>query len=399
MLHPESIRRRAAELFPTVRKIRRHLHAHPELSYQEVDTGKFISKTLTDWGIEHETGWADNGVVVHLTGELPGDQTFALRADIDALPITEANDVAYRSQNPGVMHACGHDVHTSCLLGAVKLLHEQRAHFGGTVRAIFQPAEEMAPGGASLLIEEGVLKNPVPAGIVGQHVHPPLAVGKVGVRPGIYMASTDELYLTVRGRGGHGALPHTTNDPIVITAHLITALQTVVSRMADPTTPCVLTFGQINSTGGNTNVIPEEVKLKGTFRTMNEAWRAEGKRRMTKLVEELAASMGGTATLDIKHGYPYLENNLDLVRRWRAAAEQYLGADNVVDLPIRMTGEDFAYYSHQIPGCFYRLGIRNEAAGITHGLHTPRFNVDERCLETGMGVMAWSALRLLGEFG
>ena len=391
----EQIQRLAAQFLPEITAVRRHLHAHPELSYQEVETGQFISKTLTDWGIEHQTGWADNGIVVHLKGDLAGDQTYALRADIDALPITEANDVPYRSRHDGVMHACGHDVHTSCLLGAIKIIDQLRPQFGGTVRCIFQPAEEMAPGGASILIKEGVLKNPTPQGIVGQHVHPPLEVGKVGVRPGIYMASTDELYLTVRGRGGHGALPHTTNDPIVITAHLITALQTVVSRMSDPTLPCVLTFGQINSTGGNTNVIPEEVKLKGTFRTMNETWRAEGKKRMTKLVEELAASMGGSAQLEIIHGYPYLQNDETLTARFKACAVEFLGAENVVDLPIRMTGEDFAYYSHEIPGCFYRLGIRNEALGIVHGLHTPRFNVDERCLETGMGMMSFAALNLL----
>ena len=394
-MNPESIQEQARLLAPEIIAIRRHLHAHPELSYQEVETGKFISRTLTGWGIEHETGWADNGIVVNIRGEQAGEKVFALRGDIDALPILEENEVSYKSKHDGVMHACGHDVHTSCLLGAVKILHASRAHFGGTIRAIFQPAEEVAPGGASILIKEGVLEDPTPAGIVGQHVHPPLEAGKVGMRPGIYMASTDELFLTVRGRGGHGALPQTTVDPIVISAHLITALQTIISRNADPTTPTVLTFGSIQSKGGTNNVIPDEVYLKGTFRAMNEDWRREAKQRMQELVSGLAASMGGSAELRIKDGYPFLHNDEALTARVRQLAVDYLGEDRVVDLPIRMTGEDFAYYSHQIPGCFYRLGIRNEARGITHGLHTSRFDVDESAIEVGVGMMAWLGLSAL----
>ena len=396
-MNPNIIRAAAAAIAPEIIALRRHLHAHPELSYQEVETGKFISRTLTGWGIDHETGWAENGIVVHIKGKLPGDKVFALRGDIDALPIQEENEVSYKSKRDGVMHACGHDVHTSCLLGAVRILHEQRASFGGTIRAIFQPAEELAPGGASILIEEGVLKNPEPAGIIGQHVHPPLEAGKVGMRPGIYMASTDELFLTVRGRGGHGALPQTTVDPIVLSAQLITALQTIISRNADPTTPTVLTFGSIQSKGGTNNVIPDEVQLKGTFRAMNEVWRSEAKTRMKKLVSGLAESMGGTAELYIKDGYPFLQNDEQLTARVRQLAVEYLGAENVVDLPIRMTGEDFAYYSHQIPGCFYRLGIRNEARGITHGLHTSRFDVDESAIEVGVGMMAWLGVSALLE--
>lgn len=376
--------------------IRRHLHQHPELSYEEVETGKFIAKKLSDFGIEHEHGWAENGVVGLIKGKNPEQRIIALRADIDALPITEANEVPYKSKNEGVMHACGHDVHTSSLLGAAKILHELRNEFEGTIKLIFQPAEEKAPGGASILIKEGVLENPRPVSIIGQHVHPPLAAGKIGLKPGKYMASTDEIFVTVSGQGGHGALPMDCIDPIVITAHIITALQQIVSRKANPTTPTVLTFGKINSTGGANNVIPNEVKLQGTFRTMDEEWRAEAHRLMKKMAEGMAESMGGSCDFYIKGGYPYLVNDDELTAKTKAFATEYLGADNVVDLPIRMTGEDFAYYSQHMPGCFYRLGTGNKSKGITSPVHTTTFDVDEDCMELSIGLMAYLAVRELG---
>ena len=371
--------------------IRRHLHRHPELSFQEEKTGRYIAERLAAYGVAHEHGWATNGVVGLIRGKNPGSRTVALRADIDALPITEANEVPYKSRSEGVMHACGHDAHTASLLGAARVLQELKNDFSGTIKLIFQPAEEMHPGGASLLIEEGVLENPRPASIIGQHVHPPLAVGKVGMRPGMYMASADELYVSVRGRGGHGALPQDCIDPIVVTSHLITALQQIVSRRATPTTPSVLTLGKINSTGGNTNVIPNEVKLMGTFRTMDEEWRHEAHRLMQRLANGLCESMGANCDFQIKVGYPFLVNEPRLTQRTFEGASAYLGAENVAELPIRMTAEDFAYYSHELPGCFYRLGTGNAERGITSPVHTTTFDIDEEALRVGAGLMAYLA--------
>ena len=376
--------------------IRRHLHQHPELSFQEKKTGRYIAERLAEYGVAHEHGWADNGVVGIIAGKNPKSRTIALRADIDALPITEANEVPYKSRNEGVMHACGHDAHTASLLGAARVLQALKNEFSGTIKLIFQPAEEMHPGGASLLIKEGVLENPRPASILGQHVHPPLAVGKVGMRPGMYMASADELHVSVRGRGGHGALPQDCIDPIVVTSHLITALQQIVSRRATPTTPSVLTFGKINSTGGNTNVIPNEVKLMGTFRTMDEQWRTEAHRLMMQLATGLCESMGATCDFQIRVGYPFLINEPDLTARTFNRATTYLGASNVEELPIRMTAEDFAYYSHELPGCFYRLGTGNTERGITSPVHTTTFDIDEEALRVGAGLMAYLAIEELG---
>jgi len=379
--------------------IRRHLHENPELSFQEVETGKFIADRLKEMGIPHEHGVADNGVVGLIKGEKGKTKgrkkVIALRADIDALPILEVNKISYKSKNEGVMHACGHDVHTSSLLGSARILSEVKKQFDGTIKLIFQPAEEKMPGGASIMIAEGVLENPKPKSILGQHVHPPLEVGKIGMRPGMYMASADELYLTVKGRGGHGALPHDCIDPILIASHLVVALQQIVSRNSNPTIPSVVTFGKINSTGGATNIIPNEVKLAGTFRTMDEKWRAEALELMKKMTRTLAKSMGGTAQLKVIHGYPFLINDEELTLRTRQSAEKYMGKENVVDLPIRMTAEDFSYYSQKMPACFYRLGTGNIKKGITSPVHTNTFNVDEKCLELSTGLMAWLAIEEL----
>jgi amidohydrolase len=369
--------------------IRRHLHMHPELSYEEVKTGRYIADKLREMGIPHEHGIADNGVVGLIEGRNPSKKVVALRADFDALPITEANDVPYKSQNEGVMHACGHDAHTASLLGAAKILMDIREHFEGTVKLLFQPAEERLPGGASIMIKEGALENPRPVSIIGQHVHPPLESGKIGLKPGIYMASADEIYVTVTGRGGHGALPQDCVDPIVITAHIITALQQIVSRNANPAMPTVLTLGKINSTGGATNIIPNEVKLQGTFRTFDEEWRNEAHRRMRKMAESIAEGMGGSCEFTIERGYPALFNNHQLATNTKEWAIDYLGQENVVDLPLRLTAEDFAYYSQVMPACFYRLGTGNKEKGITSPVHTNTFDIDEDCLELSIGLMAW----------
>jgi amidohydrolase len=387
----ETIRQLAKQFLAEAIATRRHLHRHPELSFREIETGKFIAAKLTEYGIPHEHGWGKNGVVALIGGKRPG-KVVALRADIDALPILEANDVPYRSQNQGVMHACGHDVHTACLLGAAKILYALRNEFDGTLKLIFQPGEEKLPGGASILIAEGVLENPKPVSIIGQHVLPAMETGRVGFKSGMFMASADELYLTVKGKGGHGAAPQECVDPVLIASHIVVALQQIVSRNANPTVPGVLTFGKINSTGGATNVIPNEVKMEGTFRTMNETWRAEAHRRMKKMAEGIAESMGGSCDFRIEVGYPFLVNDEDLTARARRFAEEYLGKEMVEDLPLRMTAEDFAYYSQKMPACFYRLGTGNKARGVTSPIHTDTFDVDENCLETGMGLMSWLAV-------
>lgn len=373
-------------------QMRRHLHQYPELSFEEAETAAFVARHLSAWGILFQKDVAGHGIVALIEGRNPEKGVLALRGDMDALPIQEANEVPYCSQRPGVMHACGHDVHTTCLLGAARILHELRDQWSGTVKLLFQPAEERLPGGASLMIKAGALENPKPTAIFGQHVFPLLEAGKVGFRAGMYMASSDELYLTVKGKGGHGAMPHECVDPVLITAHIITALQQIVSRYADPTVPSVLTFGHIASTGGATNVIPNEVKLMGTFRTMHENWRFEAHRRIQRIVEGIAESMGGACELRIEVGYPTLFNDEALTEKARQNAVEYLGADNVVDLPIRLTSEDFAYFSQAIPGCFYRLGTRNAARGITSLLHTDTFDIDEDSLPIGAGLLAWMAV-------
>lgn len=395
----DQIKKKATEIFPEIINLRRYLHQNPELSYQEIQTGQFISKKLTELGISHKHGWAEHGSVAIIQGEGKGDRNrvVALRADIDALPITEINEVPYKSKNEGVMHACGHDVHTSSLLGTAMILNEVKAHFSGQVKLIFQPAEEKLPGGASILIKEGVLKNPEPVNIFGQHVHPPLEAGKVGFCPGQYMASADELYMTVKGRGGHGALPQDCIDPLIITAQIVLALQQIVSREANPQIPTVLTFGKINSTGGATNVIPNEIKLEGTFRTMDEQWREKAHKRMRKIAQNIAKAYGGVCELEIAKGYPSLFNNVALTQKARGYAVEYLGAENVVDLPKRMTAEDFAYYSQVIPACFYRLGTGNKERGINSPVHTNTFDVDEKSLQLSTGLMAWMAIRELNE--
>lgn len=392
----DRIRSLAREYHSDIMAHRRHLHAHPELSFQETETARYVAARLAAWGIEHRTGVAGTGVVALIQGSNFRKKTVALRADMDALPILEANEVPYKSRNEGVMHACGHDVHTSALLGATRILHELRDRFSGTVKCIFQPGEEKLPGGASLMIKAGVLESPRPAAIFGQHVHPPLRAGMVGFRPGVYMASADEIYVTVKGRGGHGAMPHECIDPVAMSAQILVALQQMVSRYADPTVPSVLTFGKINSVGGATNVIPNEVRLEGTFRTMDEKWRTEAHRRMKKIAESIAKSMGGACEFNVLKGYPVLHNHEALTARARDWAVQYLGAENVVDLPLRMTAEDFAYFSQAMPACFYRLGTGNPERGITSPVHTNTFDIDEAALETGMGLMAWLAVRELG---
>ena len=371
--------------------LRRHLHSHPELSFKEFQTAAFVAEKLKEIGITEIESKATTGWSALIKGKNPDKKVVALRADMDALPIIEANEVPYKSQNPGVMHACGHDAHTASLLGAAKILNEVRDQFEGTIKLIFQPGEEIIPGGASLMIKDKVLENPRPNYILGQHVMPMIPAGKVGFRSGLYMASADELYLTIKGKGGHGAMPETFIDPVLISAHLLVALQQIVSRVANPKIPSVLSFGRVEALGA-TNIIPNEVKIQGTFRTLDEAWRAKAHEKMRQIAEGIVEGMGGQLDFEIRKGYPFLKNNPELTARSVDAARDYLGAENVLDLDIWMAAEDFAYFSQEIDGCFYRLGTRNEARGITSGVHTPTFDIEEEALEIGSGLMAWLAV-------
>lgn len=377
---------------------RRDLHRHPELAFDERRTASVVAQRLSALGIPHQTGVAQTGVVGLIEGTAPGaadGPTLALRADMDALPILEATDFGYdhdyTSTIPGRMHACGHDAHTASLLATAAILSELKHAIPGRIKLIFQPSEEKIPGGASVMIQEGVLANPAVRAIIGQHVMPQLPVGMVGIRPGLYMASTDELYLTVTGRGGHGAQPHTTIDPVLVSAHIIVALQQVISRRNDPRRPSVLSVGRVIADGA-TNVIPDSVYLEGTFRAFDEQWRTEAHGHIRQIVEGVASAMGCTAQLEIRRGYPVLHNDEALTERLKQDITAYVGPERVVDLDLWPAAEDFAFYTQQVPGCFYRIGTRNEARGIVHGLHTPRFDIDEAALRTSTGLMAWLAV-------
>lgn len=388
----EKIKQLASQYKNDAVSIRRHLHANPELSYKEFNTSQFIQDKLKEFGIAFQAGVAGTGITAFIEGKNPLSRLIALRADMDALPIAEQNEVPYKSANEGVMHACGHDVHTTSLLGAARILNELKNEWEGTVQLVFQPAEEVLPGGASLMIKEGLFANKIPNAIYGQHVYPELPAGKIGLKPGMYMASTDELYVTVKGKGGHGAKPNRNIDPVLITSHLIVALQQVVSRWANPATPSVLSFGKVIANGA-TNIIPNEVKLEGTFRTFDEAWRKDAHMRMTELAVQLVKSMGGEVDFKIEVGYPVLRNDEQLTQAAKQKAIDFLGEENVVDLELRMTAEDFAYYGHLMPACFYRLGTASSSDDSkSFSVHHPRFDIDEDALVTGMGLMAWMAV-------
>ena len=383
----EKIKSLAQKYAPDFIAIRHHLHANPELSYQEFETSKFVQEKLKSFGIPF-TVIATTGVVGLIEGKNPANRIIALRADMDALPIQEQNDVPYKSLNTGVMHACGHDVHTTCLLGAAKILNETKENWEGTIKLIFQPGEEKNPGGASLMIRDGVLENPAPAAIFGLHVNPQLETGKLSFRGGKVMASADEIYITISGNGGHAAAPHTTVDPILIASHLVVALQQVISRNRDPFSPSVLSITSFHG-GFTTNVIPGEVKLMGTFRAMDETWRFKAHELIKKISNEIVTGMGAKLDIHIDVGYPAVINNERLSQQARLSAEEFLSPALVEETEMRMGAEDFGYYCQQIPGCFYRLGTGNKAKGITSGVHTPLFNIDENAIEIGMGIMAW----------
>ena len=374
--------------------IRNHLHQNPELSFKEFETAKYISSQLEKFGIHHKTEIAGTGILGIIEGKNPTKKVIALRADMDALPIEEDNNVVYKSINKGVMHACGHDVHMTCLLGAAKILNEIKNEFDGTIKLIFQPSEESFPGGAIKMIEAGILENPKVDLVIGQHVLPQLEVGKIGLKPGMYMASTDEIYLTVKGKGGHGATPELNIDPVIISAQILVALQQVISRFGNPAIPSVLSFGRIIG-NGRTNIIPDEVKIDGTFRTFNEKWRLKAHEHITEIAKSIAKGMGGNCEVFIDKGYPFLVNDEELTKKTKLNAIEYLGIENVIDLELRLTAEDFAYFTQKVPSCFYRLGVGNSEKGINSNLHTSTFNIDESSIKTGIGLMSWLTLEAL----
>jgi hippurate hydrolase len=388
----EKIKSLAAQSAVDNIQIRRHLHAHPELSYQEFETCKYVQAQLKAIGIPF-TVIATTGVLGIIEGKNPTKRVIALRADMDALPIVEENNIEYKSTKDGVMHACGHDVHTTILLGAAKILWSLREEFEGTIKLLFQPGEEKNPGGASYMIRDGALQNPAPQGIVGLHVHPGLAYGKLSFRKGRVMASADELYVSIKGPGGHAATPHQTVDTILVAAQLITSLQSIISRNRNPQNPSVLSICSIQG-GHTTNVIPSEVKLMGTFRAMDEEWRFEAHKLMVQQAQGIAIATGAEIDFKVDVGYPTVDNEPKITEAAWKLADQYMGADNVEETEKRMGAEDFGYYSQVIPGCFFRLGVRNEEQGIIHNVHTPHFNIDERAIAHGVGMMAWLGVSL-----
>jgi amidohydrolase len=385
----------ARHFFPSVKDVRRHLHMHPELSFQEYKTSEFIQKQLSQAGIPFSNNWVQTGVLAEIKGHL-GGKLVALRGDMDALPIHETNETNYASMNNGVMHACGHDVHSACVLGAGFILQSLAEHLPGTVQLVFQPGEEQHPGGARLMLDAGIFKGQQPSAIIAQHVFPSLAAGKVGFREGRYMASSDEIYIRIKGKGGHAAMPHQIVDPVLTAAHVLVALQSVSSRYAPPFMPTVLSFGKMDAAGA-TNVIPDDVILEGTFRTMDEQWRSIAHEHILRIAEETAHAFGAQAEVEISKGYPVLCNEEALTRRCRQAAEAYLGKEQVLELDMRMTAEDFSWFAQEMPACFYRLGTAGQDGKFSSGVHTSSFDVDEEALLTGMGLMAWLAVNELLE--
>ncbi len=391
----EKIKQLAKAYFKEIVSIRRHLHQYPELSFQEQETAKYIASLLDKWNIDYESGIAGNGIVALIKGKNPEKKVIALRADTDALPVVEKNDIPYKSKNNGVMHACGHDAHTASLLGVIKIMNDIKDQLEGTIKFIFQPAEEKLPGGAKQMIDEGVLNNePKPELIIGQHVYPELPAGKIGIKKGPYMASSDEIYLTIKGKGGHGAMPDKITNTVLIASKIIVELQQIPNRLAPKGIPTILSFGKVIANGA-TNVIPNEVHIEGTFRTMNEEWRAKAHKHITEIATKIAIEMKGTVDVNIMKGYPVLNNNEILTEQIINYSKDFLGDQNVEQLEIRMTSEDFAYYSQEIPAAFYRFGTNNPNNHDFYPLHSANFNIDENSMETSVGIMAFVAYKLL----
>lgn len=391
MVLQEKIKKLATDFFPEIVAVRRHLHQNPELSFQEFNTSKYIQEQLTKHNITFTSGYVTTGIIATIKGNNAEKQCTLIRADMDALPIQEENNVAYCSINKNVMHACGHDAHTACALGAAFILNQIKSEIEGTVKIMFQPGEEVLPGGAKLMIEAGVLQNPKVDKAIALHVFPSIESGNVGFKPGMYMASTDELHLTINGKGGHAAMPAEYINPLVVASEIILEVNKKYMLASNTTVPTVVAFGKIEGLGA-TNVIPPQVRLQGTFRTMDEIWRKQVHKELHELINEICSKYNASADFKIEHGYPFLVNNEQLTSSCENKAKNYLGENYVHELPLRMTAEDFAFITQQVPSCFFRLGTANKAAGITSGVHTPTFDIDEKSLEIGMGLLAYFSI-------
>lgn len=390
------IQQLAKEYLEEILAIRRHIHANPELSFEESETSAFVTSKLDEMEIPYKTGFAEHGILGILKGEKGEGKTIALRADMDALPIVEENDLPYKSCKKGVMHACGHDIHASCLLGAAKILNALKAELSGTILFVFQPGEEKLPGGASVMMADGLFDEYIPDLIIGQHVYPELPAGEVGFRPGQYMASSDEIYIDFKGKGGHAALPYNTIDTVLMVSQAVVSLQQVVSRNIPANVPAVLSFGNIACSSAM-NIIPETIKLEGTFRIMDEQWRYVAHDKIRNIATSVANGMGGNADVDIQIGFPSVYNNPEVTLKAQKAAKEFLGEAGVHDLDIRMTAEDFGWYAQKYPACFYRLGVGYNDEKETGGLHSPKFLANENSIETGMTLMAYLAVDALSQ--
>ena len=389
----EVITTKVSAIYEKIKGYREHLHQNPELSYKEFNTMEYVAAKLKEIGIPYEKGVAGTGIIgiIRSSKHSENQACIGLRADLDALPIQEQNTAAYKSKVDGVMHACGHDVHTSILLGAAEILFELREDLEHPVKLIFQPGEEKNPGGASLLIEAGVLENPKVKEMYALHVFPELEVGKLGMRSGLYMASSDELHLEIIGVGGHGAMPEKCINPILIGSEFIIEAQNIIHKSCPKEVPCVISFGHFDALGA-TNVIPERAEIKGTFRTMNEEWRGKAAILLMDLANNLENKYKGNVNLIISKGYPFLKNNEDLTEKLKTKFESFFGPEKIEGLALRMTSEDFSFYSQTIPVCFFRLGVGNKEKGIIYSVHHPKFDVDSACLKTGMLAMIQAVL-------
>ena len=384
---------KVSAIYEKIKGYREHLHQNPELSYKEFNTMEYVAAKLKDIGIPYEKGVTETGIIgiIRSSKHSENQACIGLRADLDALPIQEQNTAAYKSKVDGIMHACGHDVHTSILLGAAEILFELREYLEHPVKLIFQPGEEKNPGGASLLIEAGVLENPKVKEMYALHVFPELEVGKLGMRSGLYMASCDELHLEIIGVGGHGAMPEKCINPILIGSEFIIEAQNIIHKSCPKEVPCVISFGHFDALGA-TNVIPERAEIKGTFRTMNEEWREKAAILLMDLANNLENKYKGNVNLEISKGYPFLKNDEELTEKLKAKFESFFGPKNIEGLALRMTSEDFSFYSQTIPVCFFRLGVGNKEKGIIYSVHHPKFDIDSACLKTGMLAMIQAAL-------
>ncbi len=393
----ERIQKRAEEIFPDVVAVRRDIHLHPELSYEEVRTTAVITEYLRGIGITPEPPLLETGVIALIEGgrKLGRENLVALRADIDALPLQEESLHGFCSLEPGKMHACGHDMHTAMLLGAAAILMGMRDELEGDVLLIFQPAEEKSPGGAKPLLDAGLFSRFKPSAIFGQHCFPNVETGKVALCKGSFMAAADELYFTVTGKGGHASAPHKAADPVLAAAHIITAAQYLVSRVAPPHEPAVVSIASIH--GGNApNVIPRQVTMAGTMRTMNEKLRALLQEKLRQTVSHVAEGLGVEAEVEIRKGYPVLYNDPDVTEKAAIICGEYLGRESVLESEPIMTAEDFAYYLQECPGTFWQIGTGTADPEKSSTLHSPTFNPEEEALQTGSGLLAYTALRFLG---